>query len=77
MPGLHRHREREARRAIDRMRRLEVGRPKAEWTPEDGACLWWSFPVQERPYIGWPTDDAFPDHCTHWTPLIVPAWGAK
>jgi hypothetical protein len=67
-----RHRRYEAQRAVDRLRRLDVAWPKAEWTPEQGCCLWWSFPVSEQPYIGWPTDDAFPDHATHFTPLVIP-----
>jgi hypothetical protein len=77
MPGIHRYREREALKAVSKLRRLDIAWPKAEWTPDAGNVLWWSFPVQELPYIGQPTDDAFPDHCTHWTPLVVPKVGAQ
>lgn len=75
MPGLLRHREREAQRAIDRLRRFDIAWPKSEWTPEMGVCLWWSFPVQERPYVGWLTDEACPDSVTHFTPLVIPREG--
>jgi hypothetical protein len=29
---------------------------REEWTEEDGAVLWWTFPIQEPPYCGTPND---------------------
>ena len=68
-------RRRDGEVAIRKLARIEHALPKAYWQPTDGNVLWWSFPVQELPYIGEPGDDAFPDHCTHWTPLVVPEAG--
>lgn len=47
-------------------------RPLDDWAEEDGAVLWWSFPLREPPYVGSPLDDDFPDYVTHWTPISVP-----
>ena len=57
-------------------------RPLAEWSEEDGAVLWWRFPVEEPPYVGTPLDDDWPvmgtatggttNYVTHWTRLLVP-----
>lgn len=47
-------------------------RPLAEWTPAAGVVLWWAFPVADAPWVGQPTDDAWPARHTHWTPIIVP-----
>lgn len=65
-------RRRDGEAAMRKLDRLEFALPKAYWQQADGNVLWWSFPVQELPYIGQPHDDAFPDHCTHWTPLVIP-----
>ena len=46
--------------------------PLSAWTEEDGNVLWWRFPIEEPPYAGTPLDDDFPDHVTHWTPIVVP-----
>lgn len=46
--------------------------PIAEWTEDDGNCLWWSFPVEEPPYSGTPHDEDFPDYVTHFTRYAVP-----
>lgn len=42
-------------------------RPAAEWAEEDGAVLWWRFPIEEPPYCGTPLDDDWPGYHTHWT----------
>lgn len=45
-------------------------RPIAQWSPDDGDALWWSFPISDYPYQGKPTDQTWPgNHLTHWTPL--------
>lgn len=35
---------------------LTTPRPLSSWTEEDGDVLWWSFPINEAPYIGSPLD---------------------
>lgn len=47
-------------------------RPLIEWREEMGDVLWWSFPVDESPWCGQPSDDDWPCYHTHWTPLVVP-----
>lgn len=47
-------------------------RPLAEWHEDDGPALWWTFPIQEPPWSGQPTDDDWPHYHTHWTPLVLP-----
>ena len=46
-----------------------IARPLSEWTPQDGAVLWWDFPVSEPPWCGTPLDDNWPAYKTHWTPI--------
>lgn len=46
--------------------------PKKEWHEDDGAVLWWVFPVEEPPYCGTPSNEDFPIYVTHWTRLQVP-----
>lgn len=61
--------------AVKRLGELEdANEPKhiAEWSEEDGNCLWWFFPIEEPPYCGLPLDCDFPDYVTHFTRLIVP-----
>lgn len=53
------------------------GRPTAphpidEWHEDNGAVLWWAFPIEEPPYCGTPLDSDWPNYHTHWTPIIVP-----
>lgn len=52
-------------------------RPLAEWHEDIGPCLWWRFPITERPWVGTPLDDDWldgdPPHYTHWTPILLPA----
>jgi hypothetical protein len=43
-----------------------------EWHEGDGPVLWWSFPVNEPPYVGTPMDDEWPFYHTHWTRIVVP-----
>jgi len=31
-------------------------RPLSEWTEDEGAVLWWVFPIVEPPYVGSPLD---------------------
>ena len=47
-------------------------RPLDEWHEDDGPVLWWRFPIEEPPYVGWETDDDFPDYVTHWTKIPIP-----
>lgn len=47
-------------------------RPATDWHEDMGAVLWWSYPINEPPWVGQPTDSDWPGYHTHWTPLIVP-----
>lgn len=47
----------------------EVARPLSEYHEDFGDVLWWSFPVNEPPYVGTNNDSGFPSYVTHWTPL--------
>jgi hypothetical protein len=49
-----------------------VALTRLAWTADMGNVFWWAFPVEQAPYVGTPLDEAFPEHCTHWTPLIIP-----
>lgn len=40
-----------------------------EWHEDYGDVLWWSFPVEEPPYVGSPLWENWPGYHTHWTPL--------
>lgn len=31
-------------------------RPLSEWHDDMGPVLWWSFPIEEEPYVGTPND---------------------
>lgn len=42
------------------------------WHEDDGAVLWWKFPIAEPPYVGSPLHEDFPDHVTHWTRMPEP-----
>ena len=50
----------------------DAARPLREWFEEDGAVLWWRFPVEEAPWVGQPHDCDWPGYHTHWTPIAVP-----
>ena len=57
------------------LQRAGTARPIEEWHEELGDCLWWTFPVEEPPYIGSPLDTEWleDDHkFTHFTEIIVP-----
>lgn len=72
----------ETEEAIEEFRRLQkveqdsietrMPQPIKTWHEEDGAVLWWRFPIVEPPYCGTPIDDDFPEYVTHWTTLEVP-----
>lgn len=56
-------------------------RPLSEYHEDMGPVLWWTFPIQEPPYVGSPTWDDWPlridsdedlPYCTHWTPISIP-----
>ncbi len=47
-------------------------RPASEYHEDHGAVLWWTFPINEPPYCGQPSDDDWPAYHTHWTPLVLP-----
>ena len=47
-------------------------RPITEYHEDHGAVLWWTFPIDEPPYCGQPTDSDWPGYHTHWSPLIIP-----
>ena len=47
-------------------------RPLEEWGEDYGDVLWWTFPIEEPPYVGSPLDEKWPGYHTHWTPIIVP-----
>lgn len=50
-----------------------TAKPISEWHEDDGAVLWWRFPVEEPPYVGDPRWEDWPGYHTHWTPIEVPA----
>jgi hypothetical protein len=54
-----------------------TARPLSEWHEDDGAVLWWAFPIVEPPYVGTPNDSDWPfDEIAFydlgWTKLDVP-----
>ena len=50
----------------------KTAKPAAEWDDSKGNVLWWSFPVNESPWYGKPTDSGWSAKYTHWTSLITP-----
>lgn len=60
-----------------------VAFPADDWCEEDGDCLWWSFPIEEPPYLGSPIsfdrygNPTVPDWCTHFTRVYTPMDGRK
>ena len=50
-----------------------LARPLCEWHEDNGAVLWWRFPIDEPPYSGSPLDDGWPGYHTHWTECAIPA----
>lgn len=61
---------------LDRMQQAfidaRVTRPLSEWHDDDGAALWWRFPIVEPPYVGTPGDSDWPGYHTHWTAVVEP-----
>lgn len=54
-----------------------VALPSREWHEDYGPVLWWTFPIQEPPYVGSPLDDDWPfddvaSHDLYWTALRAP-----
>lgn len=55
-----------------------VARPYDERGEDYGEALWWSFPIEEPPYLGSPISyhadgsPTVPEWCTHWTPVFIP-----
>lgn len=43
-----------------------------EWHEDYGDVLWWTFPIEEPPYVGSPLADDWPGYHTHWTDIIEP-----
>lgn len=46
--------------------------PLDEWHEDDGAVLWWTWPVVEAPWCGTPNDSDWPGYHTHWTTFEKP-----
>ena len=49
-----------------------LAKERKSWHEDDGAVLWWKFPITEPPYAGTPLDDDFPDYVTHYTTIPLP-----
>ena len=43
-----------------------------EWHEDYGDVLWWTFPIQEPPYVGSPLCNDWPEYHTHWTVIAIP-----
>lgn len=56
------------------MAKYTTPRPESEWHEDMGSKLWWSFPVEEPPYVGDPRCSNWPEHHppTHFTDLPLP-----
>lgn len=50
----------------------QPARPLDEWGEDYGDVLWWTFPIEEPPYVGSPLDANWPGYHTHWTIINVP-----
>lgn len=61
------------RTVVTMLNEAAEAKPLAEYHEDNGPVLWWSFPVNEPPYVGAPFDSDWPGYHTHWTPLVVPA----
>jgi hypothetical protein len=51
--------------------------PLSKWHEDVGNVLWWTFPVNEPPWCGQPSDSDWPGYHTHWTRLLVPGLPAR
>lgn len=56
---------------------ISKAQPLDTWHDDDGAVLWWKFPIVEAPYAGTPLDTDWPGYHTHWTRIAVPAATAE
>jgi hypothetical protein len=50
----------------------EVAIPGEQWHDDDGACLWWRFPIEEPPWSGDPRGEDWPGYHTHFTRIVCP-----
>lgn len=57
---------------VEEQQKSNTPKPLEEWQYEDADCLWWSFPIDEPPYVGTPLDADFPDYVTHFTEFSMP-----
>ena len=51
---------------------VPVAIPGEQWHEDDGACLWWRFPIVEPPWAGDPRGDDWPGCHTHFTRIVCP-----
>ena len=51
---------------------VPVAIPGEQWHEDDGACLWWRFPIEESPWSGDPRGDDWPGYHTHFTRIVCP-----
>jgi hypothetical protein len=51
---------------------VPVATPGRQWREDDGACLWWRFPIEEPPWCGDPRDEDWPGYHTHFTRIMCP-----
>lgn len=51
---------------------VPVAIPGEQWHEDDGACLWWRFPIEEPPWAGDPREDDWPGYHTHFTRIVCP-----
>jgi hypothetical protein len=51
---------------------VPVAIPGEQWHEDDGACLWWRFPIVEPPWAGDPRGDDWPGYHTHFTRIVCP-----
>lgn len=54
----------------ERVTDFQTALPLDAYHEDQGAVLWWRFPIVEPPYCGQPGDDGWTeDYYTHWSPL--------
>lgn len=51
------------------LKERNTAQPLNDWHEDMGVCLWWTFPIQEPPYVGDPLCDDWPGMHTHFTRL--------
>ena len=60
---------------VNRLGHLEdklAVRPIEDYHEDRGDVLWWTFPIEEPPYVGSPLCEDWPGYHTHWTEIICP-----